>query len=113
MRIRVLVGLVAALGVFSAAMGQNSPSDSTASRPSEVIKRGEYLARAGDCVSSTPEPGGGTPYAGGMRMKTPFGDLITPNITPNVRRDSARGPASIFTGRYTTVSAKRWAISVR
>lgn len=43
---------------------------------------GEYLARAGDCISCHTAPGG-TPYAGGLRMQTPFGDMLTPNITPD------------------------------
>lgn len=43
---------------------------------------GEYLARAGDCISCHTAPGG-IPYAGGLRMQTPFGDMLTPNITPD------------------------------
>jgi len=46
------------------------------------VQRGEYLARAGDCVSCHTEPGGAA-YAGGFRMKTPFGDVVAPNITPD------------------------------
>lgn len=46
------------------------------------LSRGEYLARAGDCISCHTAPGG-TPYAGGLRMQTPFGDMLTPNITPD------------------------------
>ncbi len=46
------------------------------------MKRGEYLARAGDCISCHTKPGG-EPYAGGLRMKTPFGDILAPNITPD------------------------------
>jgi len=46
------------------------------------VQRGEYLARAGDCVSCHTKPGG-VPYAGGFRMKTPFGDVVAPNITPD------------------------------
>jgi mono/diheme cytochrome c family protein len=49
---------------------------------SEQAKRGEYLARAGDCFSCHTTPGG-QPLAGGLRMDTPFGALITPNITPD------------------------------
>ncbi|RAZ47955.1 hypothetical protein DP175_07150 [Polynucleobacter paneuropaeus] len=45
-------------------------------------KRGEYLATAGDCVSCHTTPGG-QPFAGGLRMNTPFGYLLTPNITPD------------------------------
>jgi mono/diheme cytochrome c family protein len=45
------------------------------------IQRGEYLARAGDCISCHTAKGG-APYAGGLRMDTPFGYLLSPNITP-------------------------------
>jgi len=45
-------------------------------------QRGEYLATAGDCVSCHSAPGG-KPFAGGLKMKTPFGFLVTPNITPD------------------------------
>jgi mono/diheme cytochrome c family protein len=48
----------------------------------QVIKRGEYLARAGDCVSCHTAPGG-KPFAGGLYMPTPFGEISTPNITPD------------------------------
>jgi mono/diheme cytochrome c family protein len=48
----------------------------------QVITRGEYLARAGDCVACHTLPTG-RPFAGGRTMATPFGDLYTPNITPD------------------------------
>jgi mono/diheme cytochrome c family protein len=44
---------------------------------------GEYLALAGDCISCHTAPGG-KPYAGGLKMKTPFGFLLSPNITPDM-----------------------------
>jgi mono/diheme cytochrome c family protein len=43
---------------------------------------GEYLARAGDCISSHTAPGG-APFAGGLRIETPFGPMLSPNITPD------------------------------
>ena len=46
--------------------------------------RGEYLARAGDCVSCHTAPGG-APFAGGLRIDTPFGPMLSPNITPDPR----------------------------
>jgi hypothetical protein len=48
----------------------------------DSIQRGKYLATAGDCISCHTAPGG-TPFAGGLKMKTPFGFLVTPNITPD------------------------------
>ena len=72
LRIRagVLVGLSAFLNLATAAAAQETQ-----------VKRGEYLARAGDCVSCHTAKSG-APYAGGLRMDTPFGYLLTPNITP-------------------------------
>lgn len=46
------------------------------------IQRGEYLARAGDCISCH-TVGGGPALAGGDRLNTPFGYMLAPNITPD------------------------------
>jgi mono/diheme cytochrome c family protein len=47
-----------------------------------LVARGEYLARAADCmVCHTSE--GGKPYAGGLGFKLPFGTLYSTNITPD------------------------------
>ena len=46
------------------------------------IQRGEYLARAGDCIACHTTRGG-EPFAGGLAMATRFGTLFTPNITPD------------------------------
>jgi mono/diheme cytochrome c family protein len=48
----------------------------------QIINRGEYLARAGDCVACHTAPTG-KPFAGGRPMPTPFGNLYVPNITPD------------------------------
>lgn len=47
-----------------------------------TVARGEYLARAADCVACHTAPGG-TPYAGGLAFKLPFGTLYGTNITPD------------------------------
>jgi mono/diheme cytochrome c family protein len=52
------------------------------------IARGEYLARAGDCVACHTTRGG-APFAGGRVLDTPFGQLVAPNITPD--RDTGIG----------------------
>ncbi|MFL6672980.1 MAG: c-type cytochrome [Massilia sp.] len=46
------------------------------------IARGAYLARAGDCLACHTARGG-TPYAGGRALDTPFGRLYGPNLTPD------------------------------
>ncbi len=48
----------------------------------EQIKRGEYLARAGDCVACHTKMGG-APFAGGLSMATPIGNIYSTNITPD------------------------------
>nr|WP_258048632.1 cytochrome c [Burkholderia anthinoferrum] len=48
----------------------------------QVIARGQYLARAGDCVACHTVPGG-KEFAGGRAMPTPFGNLYSSNITPD------------------------------
>ncbi len=53
-----------------------------ANRTTQVINRGEYLARAGDCVACHTTPGGKV-FAGGRPMPTPFGNIYVPNITPD------------------------------
>jgi mono/diheme cytochrome c family protein len=46
------------------------------------IDRGRYLAIASNCVSChTDVDNGGIPWAGGREMETPFGVIVTPNIT--------------------------------
>jgi len=48
----------------------------------EEIAHGRYLAIAGDCAGCHSAPGG-APYAGGLPIETPFGTLVSPNITPD------------------------------
>ena len=54
----------------------------------DQVKRGEYLARAADCVVCHSAPGGAD-YAGGLAIPLPFGTLYTTNITPD--RDTGIG----------------------
>lgn len=48
----------------------------------QTINRGEYLARAGDCVACHTQPND-PEFAGARAMPTPFGNLYAPNITPD------------------------------
>jgi mono/diheme cytochrome c family protein len=47
-----------------------------------LVQRGEYLARAGDCIACHTAPSGRM-FAGGLAMPTPFGTLYSTNITPD------------------------------
>nr|HET7860550.1 cytochrome c [Caldimonas sp.] len=95
--VRVLVGAIvlAALAVAvvlsmqPGALPPKPAQDKAAPRPAGatnaetlVIQKGEYLARAGDCVACHTNPEG-KEFAGGRAMPTPFGALYSPNITPD------------------------------
>lgn len=47
-----------------------------------LVKRGEYLAHAADCVACHTSKGGRA-YAGGLAIDLPFGTLWSTNITPD------------------------------
>lgn len=62
------------------------PSVNTTGRDPELVKRGEYLAKAGDCMAchtNTAIKEKAQPFAGGLAMDTPFGTIYAPNITPD------------------------------
>jgi mono/diheme cytochrome c family protein len=46
----------------------------------DIVKRGEYLAKAADCMVCHTAPGG-EGYAGGLAFPLPFGTLYSTNIT--------------------------------
>ncbi|WP_322846586.1 cytochrome c [Pseudomonas sp. B33.4] len=48
----------------------------------DQVKRGEYLARAADCMACHTAPGG-APFAGGLPIVSPFGTIYGTNITPS------------------------------
>ena len=65
-----------------------------------IVKRGEYLARAGDCIACHTAPEGRT-FAGGRAMPTPFGTLYTSNITPDRETGIGKWTADDFYTRCT------------
>jgi mono/diheme cytochrome c family protein len=64
------------IGASAAVAQQATPPDAS------LLAKGEYLARAGDCIACHTAPEGKL-FAGGLAMKTPFGTLYTSNITPD------------------------------
>jgi len=58
----------------------------------EELSPGEYLARASNCIACHTATDG-KPYAGGLRMATPVGDIFTTNITPD--RETGIGDYSL------------------
>ncbi|WP_456016165.1 c-type cytochrome [Pseudomonas fluorescens] len=57
-------------------------SCSVSAAETDLVKQGEYLARAGDCVACHTAKGG-KPFAGGLPMETPIGVIYSTNITPD------------------------------
>ncbi len=70
----------------------------------ELVKRGEYLARAGDCIACHTAPEGRT-FAGGRAMPTPFGTLFSSNITPDRETGIGKWSADDF---YITMHRGRF-----
>jgi mono/diheme cytochrome c family protein len=76
-RMRLLTwALILVAGPSAMAQGQPPPA------PADVLAKGEYLARAGDCVACHTMPGGEL-FGGGRPMPTPFGTLYSSNISPD------------------------------
>src|SRR5579872_2777857 len=65
--------------VFSTAVASTALADD---QDFDRIERGRYLAAVADCAACHTAPGG-RPFAGGLALRTPFGTLVTPNITPD------------------------------
>ncbi|WP_296658476.1 cytochrome c [Paraburkholderia sp.] len=81
----VVVAVAALVPVLWSGLEALHIGEALAAAPTDeanLIKRGEYLARAGDCFACHTVRGGKL-FAGGLAMATPFGTLYTPNITPD------------------------------
>lgn len=69
-----------------AALVAYEAGDPTGAPPSlsnaSLVERGEYLARAADCMVCHTVPGGKA-FAGGLGINLPFGTLYSTNITPD------------------------------
>ncbi|MES2100090.1 MAG: cytochrome c [Pseudomonadota bacterium] len=57
-------------------------TSTSAPATAELIARGAYLARAGNCMGCHTVQGGAA-YAGGRGVPTPFGTIYAPNLTPD------------------------------
>ena len=92
----VVLLIIVAAAAFLARRPVTPPQPSAAvNATTQIIDRGEYLARAGDCVACHTAPGGKA-FAGGRAMPTPFGNLYVPNITPDDETGIGRWTADEF-----------------
>ena len=83
----VLLGLAVAGWLFLRGGQPSVPRsasqvDAAALKDPALIAKGEYLTLVGDCASCHTEQGG-TRFAGGRVVGTPFGDIPAPNLTPD------------------------------
>ena len=72
-------GSTVALADYRAANPTGVPADLA---NADIVKRGEYLARAADCRACH-TVSRDRPYAGGLPLLLPFGTLYSTNITPD------------------------------
>ena len=90
--------LLGAMPNDAAAQQNSAPVDAS------VLAKGEYLARAGDCIACHTAPEGKL-FAGGRAMPTPFGTLYASNITPDEETgigvwNADQFYATMHTGRF-------------
>lgn len=93
---------VLVLAVLAPSLGRAQQPAAVAQ--SDVVARGEYLARLGDCIACHTAPDG-RKFAGGRAMPTPFGALYTSNITPDPETGIGKWSADDF---YKTMHAGRF-----
>ena len=98
----VLVALVALLVVAVVTVVSLSLRGEDALQPAEpfqstpeLIAQGAYLARAGNCMGCHTTQGG-TPYAGGRGIATPFGVVHSSNLTPDAATGIGNWSAAEF-----------------
>jgi mono/diheme cytochrome c family protein len=71
-----LLAVAALILGIARAVAADDPADPN------LVARGNYLARAADCMPCHTSASD-KPYAGGLRLNTPFGAIYSPNITPD------------------------------
>lgn len=82
----LVICIVLALLAWLVSIFLNRSGDSAAQMKQAItpalVSKGEYLARAGDCVACHTSHGG-KPFAGGLGIASPIGTIYSTNITPD------------------------------
>lgn len=103
MKARLLLAAAAAFVLLAATLvwlnlrdesALNDDANAVPATP-ELIARGAYLARAGNCMACHTARGGAA-YAGGRGIDTPFGTVYSSNLTP----DAATGIGAWTAGHF-------------
>ncbi|MGZ5874544.1 MAG: c-type cytochrome [Bradyrhizobium sp.] len=74
--------LICALAAWLSGIG-SSGAEHPDRQAFEQIEKGHYLATVADCYACHTVPNVGKPFAGGRAIETPFGVIISSNITPD------------------------------
>ncbi len=90
-RIALLSRLAASVITVAIAFVLIAPYSMAQAAPAsqELVQRGAYLARAGDCIACHTAPEG-QPFAGGVPLNTPIGMIYSTNITPDLETGIGR-----------------------
>lgn len=80
--------------VGASALTPAAPS-TTSATASDLVSKGAYLARAGNCMSCH-TVNGGTPFAGGRAISTPFGPVFSSNLTSDATQGIGRWSSQDF-----------------
>ena len=69
--------------LLGALLWSAAPLGLAATAGEALVKRGEYIYRAGGCANCHTTRNGGAENAGGVAVESPFGVFYGPNITPD------------------------------
>ena len=76
----------------------SGPMSAPAAAPENApasVERGRYLVAMGDCVACHTQKGG-KPFAGGRPLQTPFGTVLSANLTPDAQTGIGHYTADTF-----------------
>jgi mono/diheme cytochrome c family protein len=99
-----LFGVALAAAMIVAGTGGQAQDAAPFKTDRSLVAKGDYLARAGDCIACHTMPEGRL-FAGGRPMPTPFGTLFTSNITPDAETGIGKWNAEQF---YATMHTGRF-----
>src|SRR3984957_11406974 len=82
-KLDLFAGATALLAAFTVGKGMALAGEVDA-QDFTTVDRGRYLSVLSDCASCHTVPQKNQPFAGGRPIETPFGNIVAPNITPDL-----------------------------
>jgi mono/diheme cytochrome c family protein len=92
-----LLTLVAVLSTACSNTHDTSDGAKVDTHDAALIERGRYLAKAADCAACHTSRDG-APFAGGVKLDSPFGTFYGTNITPDAQHGIGKWTADDFYG---------------